>query len=77
MIVLQNNLTNTLPPVNILYLGFAIAMGVIVAMFFLLDKVAIFQKALLAIEERLQVFVYIYVPLGILGIVVVVFRNLR
>jgi len=77
MIVLQNNLTNTLPPVNILYLGFAIAISVIVVMFFLLDKVAVFRKTLLAIEERLQVFVYIYVPLGILGIVVVVFRNLR
>jgi len=77
MIVLKNNLTNNLPPVNILYLGFAIAISFIVVMFFLLDKVAVFRKTLLAIEERLQVFVYIYVPLGILGIVVVVFRNLR
>ena len=77
LIVLQDNFTNTLPPVNILYLGFAITISVIVVMFFLLDKVAVFRKTLLAIEERLQVFVYIYVPLGILGIVVVVFRNLR
>jgi hypothetical protein len=40
------------------------------------DKVTVFRKALLAIAERLQVFVYIYVPLGILGMVVVIFRNL-
>jgi hypothetical protein len=76
LIVLQNNLTNVLPPVNLLYLGFAITMGVMVALLFLSDKVTVFRKALLAIAERLQVFVYIYVPLGILGMVVVIFRNL-
>jgi hypothetical protein len=76
LIVLQNNLTNVLPPVDILYLGFAISIAVMVALFFLSDKVTVFRKALLAIAERLQVFVYIYVPLGMVGILVVIFRNL-
>jgi hypothetical protein len=35
------------------------------------------RNIVLAFEERLQVFLYLFVPLGILGFIVVFLRNIQ
>jgi hypothetical protein len=65
------------PPMNIIYLGTAVVLIIIVALILLFQKVAWLQKTLLFLEERLQIFIYLYVPLGVIGVLVIVFRNLQ
>jgi hypothetical protein len=42
---------------------------------FLLDRFAIFKRLLVSFAERMTVFAWIYVPLSVLGLVVVLVRN--
>lgn len=56
--------------------------GAVVGFFLLLLLILLVQKVtwvrnlLLAFEERLQVFLYVFIPLGILGFIVVFLRNI-
>ena len=43
---------------------------------FLLNKFPNFEKALLSFINRFNIFAYLYVPLGIIGILVILIRNL-
>lgn len=76
MILLQGFLTNRMPPMDIIYGGVVISVSVIVILFFLFDYVSALRKALLVIQDRMRIFIYLYVPLGILGILVVISRNI-
>lgn len=79
MIVLQNylySLNYEIPSINIVYLGLAVTFIALIMLILLFQKVSNLQKILLIVEERLQIFIYLYVPLGIAGILVVFFRNL-
>lgn len=80
MIELQSylySLNYYMPPMNVIYLGLGIALLTLIALILLFQKVPRLRKILLALEERLQIFIYLYVPLGIAGLLVVLFRNLR
>jgi hypothetical protein len=43
---------------------------------FLFRKIPRLSRLTLAVAERMTVFVYLYIPLGLIGVLVVVARNL-
>ena len=76
MIYLQSILTSRLPSVRVLVAILAISLAVWIVLLFLAVKVKRFRVILDFILDRISVFLYLYVPLGIIGLVVVVVRNL-
>jgi len=76
MIYLQSILTFRLPSVRTLILLLAIPLAVWIVLLFLVTKVKSFRVVLDFVLDRVSVFLYLYVPLGIIGLVVVAFRNL-
>jgi len=76
MIYLQSILNFRLPPVRTLTVISVLPLAVWLVLVFLAMKVRRFRVILDFILDRVSVFLYLYVPLGIIGLVVVVFRNL-
>lgn len=70
------SLNYTIPPGNVIYLGTGIAIVVLISLLLVFQNFPQLQRFLLAFQERLQVFLYIYIPLGIVGLAIVVLRNL-
>jgi hypothetical protein len=80
MIVLQNylySLNYFTPPMNVIYLGLGITVLILITLILLFQNVPGLLKILLAVEERLQIFIYIYIPLGLAGLLIVFVRNIR
>lgn len=80
MIILHyylHSLNYELPSMRLIYLGMGITMILLVSLLWFIQNRPPLQKVLLAAQERLQIFVYFYIPLGILGLAVVLLRNLR
>jgi hypothetical protein len=44
--------------------------------YFVFSRIALLSRLALAIAERMTIFAYLYVPLGLIGLIVVVARNL-
>jgi len=76
MIYLQSILTFRLPAVRTLVVLLVVPFVAWLVLVFLAMKVERFRIGLDFILDRISVFLYLYVPLGIIGLVVVVFRNL-
>jgi hypothetical protein len=76
MLYLQSILTFRLPSVRTLIVFLVISFAAWLVLNFLTIKVKRFRVALDFILDRLSVFLYLYVPLGIIGLGVVVVRNL-
>lgn len=76
MIYLQSILTFRLPSVRTLVLLLAISIAFWIVLLLLATKVKSFRVVLDFILDRISVFLYLYVPLGVIGLVVVVVRNL-
>ncbi len=76
MIVLQNSLTFQLPPLKWLILGVVVTLLILVALSLLLLKVERLRSIFDNLLERFRIFSYIYIPLGIIGLLVVIVRNL-
>jgi hypothetical protein len=64
------------PSMNIVYLGLFVTLVALVGLILLFQKLSKLQKILLIVEEQLQIFIYLYIPLGIAGLMVIFFRNL-
>jgi hypothetical protein len=73
---LQNTLTNVYPGNSLLYYSFGIAALVFVVLAFLFYKVGFLQKIALNLADRLGILAYLYVPLGLIGFLVYISRNL-
>ena len=71
------SLNYAMPPMNVIYLGTGIVIVLLISLLWFFHNTPQLQKFLLALQERLQIFIYFYIPLGILGLLVVVLRNLR
>jgi hypothetical protein len=71
------SLNYTMPPMNIIYLGAGGVIVLLISLILVFQNIPRLQNFLLAFQERLQIFVYFYIPLGVLGLLVVVLRNLR
>jgi len=79
MITLQYylfSLNYEIPPMKVIYLGFGITTILLISLIWVFQNRPQLQKFLLAVQERLQIFIYFYVPLGIVGLAVVAFRNI-
>lgn len=66
-----------LPSSTTLYGGVVAALIAVMVLIVLVQKVPVVRNLLLAFEERLQVFTYVFIPLGILGFIVIFLRNIR
>ena len=67
---------NKLPPVNLLLTAAGIALGAWVVLLLAFHYIKLFQNPVLFIADRVGVMAYLYVPLGFLGLIVVLIRNL-
>lgn len=70
------SLNFALPPMGRIYLGATITIVLLVSMIALFQSMPKLQAYLLLVQERLQIFIYFYIPLGLLGTAVVLVRNL-
>jgi hypothetical protein len=64
------------PPMRVIYLGFGVTVALLIFFIWVSQNFPKVQNFLLSLEERLQVFSYLYIPLGIIGLAVVFLRNL-
>ena len=79
MLWLENTImswNNKFPPVELLLTFAGITLGVWVALLLLFHYVKPLHKPLLFIADRIGVMAYLYIPLGVLGLFVVLIRNL-
>ena len=67
---------NKLPPIDLLLTAASIALGAWVVLLLAFHYIVRLQKPLLFIADRVGVMAYLYVPLGLLGLIVVLIRNL-
>jgi len=67
---------NKLPPIDLLLTAAGIALGAWVVLLLAFHYIARLQKPLLFIADRVGVMAYLYVPLGLLGLIVILIRNL-
>lgn len=77
MVLLNNylfSLSHETPPTPVLYIGTGITLACLISLIWISQNKPKIQGLLLAVQERMQVFIYFYVPLGIAGSVVVVLR---
>ncbi len=56
--------------------GLVVCAAVLFTLFWIFHRWPRFQKYLLSLVEQFSVFAYIYVPLGLIGLMVVIIRNL-
>jgi hypothetical protein len=75
-ILLQKNLRYDFPSIKMLILYSVVPLILIVVLIVLSWFWSPLQRILLDVLDRLSIMLYIYVPLGLLSLVVVVFRNL-
>lgn len=72
----QGALSNQYPPRSLLLTGGGVALGAFLLLVLLFHFIPFLQKAALAIADRLGIMAYLYVPLGLIGFLVVILRNL-
>jgi len=72
----QTFLGKELPEKNVFFLWAGMAIAIAVALCVLSHFVHRLQDILVSIAERFTVFAFLYIPLGILGLAVVAFRNI-
>lgn len=70
------SLNYTLPPMSVIYFAFGIAAAGLIVLIWVLEHIPQVKRFFLSIQERLQVFLYFYIPVGLLGLAVVLTRNL-
>ena len=79
MLWLENtimSLNNKFPPRDLLLTVAGVTFGAWVLLLLMFNFLKPLQKAVLFISDRIGVLAYLYVPLGIVGFVVVLIRNL-
>lgn len=67
---------NKLPPADLLLTAAGITLGAWVVLLLAFHYVKFLQNPVLFITDRVGVMAYLYIPLGILGLIVVLIRNL-
>lgn len=75
-IILQRTLKGELPPVQILLLiGFASLVWTVVIIM-LAERTPRVQNVLIDVADRLSIMLFLYVPIGLVSLIVVTLRNL-
>jgi len=75
-ILFQRALRDDFPSALMLLTSLVVPLLVIVILIFLIRSMPRVQSLLLNIAERLSILLFLYIPIGILSILVVVYRNL-
>jgi hypothetical protein len=75
-IIFQENLKAVFPPAHVLVLHGGLPLIAAVVMIGVVQKMPRVQRVLLNIGERLSIMLFLYVPIGLLSIVVVALGNL-
>jgi hypothetical protein len=70
------SLNNDFPPLELILKSVSIAIAACALLLTLFHYVKPLQKAVLFIADRIGVMAYFYIPLGVLGMIVVLIRNL-
>lgn len=65
-----------MPSMYVIYFGLGIAVLLCIFLIWISQNAPHLRSFLLALQERLQIFMYLYVPLGVIGLAVVIVRNL-
>jgi len=79
MLWLENTImsfNNNFPPMSLLLIAAGITLGAWILLLVTFHLIKPLQKSLLFAADRLGVFAYLYIPLGVIGLVVVLARNL-
>lgn len=76
MIFLQSTLTFKLPSIRLMAALGGSSLAFWLALSFLAVKVQRFKTTLYFILKRVSIFLYLYLPLGFIGLLVVVIRNI-
>ncbi|MBI3153655.1 MAG: hypothetical protein HYZ21_16100 [Chloroflexi bacterium] len=69
------SLNYAVPSMSVLYGGMGIALLVLLVLLLLFQNILRLQRFLLMVEERMQIFTYLYIPLGILSLILVLLRT--
>jgi len=67
---------NKFPPVELLLTAAGIILGVWVVLLLAFHYIKLLQKPVLFIADRIGVMAYLYIPLGVIGLIVVLIRNI-
>ena len=73
---LQRTIGGEFPAKTFFWVLGLIILSTVTVLCFLMSKLPLLQKIALEIEERINIMLYIYVPLGLIGIVVIIIRNI-
>jgi hypothetical protein len=71
------SLNHAMPPMSVIYLSAGMTLVFLLALIWVFQSAPRLQRVLLELQERMQIFIYLYLPLGFIGLVVIVLRNLR
>jgi hypothetical protein len=69
-------LKNDYSPLNPLFIGLIVGVFVLIGLFWLFNNKSGLKNYLLIFIAQFSVFAYIYIPLGLIGVLVVIFRNI-
>ena len=72
----QGTLTNDYPPSSSWLPMAGIAAGVFILLAFLCQMISFLQKIVISLADRVGIMAYLYVPLGLIGILVYTLRTL-
>jgi hypothetical protein len=73
---LESYITRQLTNTFYLYAGLAASVAILLGLVLLIERLPPIKRMLVGLLDRLSLFTYIYVPLGILSLLVVLIRNL-
>jgi len=73
--LLQGSTRKEFPPVDMIYKGTGSSFVILIALILMVHSIEFLQRGVLFVMDRLGIMTYIYVPLGLLGFIVVIFRN--
>jgi hypothetical protein len=75
-ILFQHALRDDFPPMMMLLASSIIPLLVVAILIFLIHSMPRVQNIVLNIQDRLSILLFIYVPLGFLSLIIVLYRNL-
>jgi len=75
-ILLQKTMGNSLPDKHLLYQWAGLAILIMVCLILLFHNIPLLQRAVIFFIDKFEVMTYIYVPIGVISLLVVILRNL-
>ena len=75
-IYVQPLLNDLFPAWRVIYAGIFVPLVVFILLALLFHRVLFLQRVLLVVIDRITIMTYIYIPLGLLGLIIVIVRNI-